>query len=375
MIATLANPAPRLALLRDYREEDWPSMQLCADMLAEQLQEQEDRLTLIDVCPPLRRRVQRLPGIGGRRVAVNADRFLNRFWDYPRHVRPLAHAAELFHIADHSYAQLVHAVPAGRAGVYCHDLDAFRCVLEPGRERRPRWFRAMARHTLAGLQRAAVVFHSTRTGRAAIERHGLVDPARLVHAPYGFAPEFRPAPRTEDGAEPYVLHVGSCIPRKRIDVLLDVFARLRERLPRLRLVKVGGAWTGEHRAVLARRALADGVIHVAGIERRELAPLYRHASLVMMPSDAEGFGLPVLEALACGAIVLASDLPVLREVGGDAACYVPVGDVEAWTAAALTLLREPHTAPPAAQRVQRAERFSWRQHARTIADAYLGLLR
>jgi glycosyltransferase involved in cell wall biosynthesis len=367
---------PRLALLRDFCEEDWPSMQLCADMLADKLRGGEaDRLALIDVCPPLRRRMQRLPGIGRRRTAFNADRLLNRLWDYPRHVRRIAAGADLFHVADHSYAHLLHVVPAGRGGVFCHDLDAFRCLLEPTREPRPRWFRAMARHILAGLQRAAIVFHSTHAVRAAIVQHGLVAPERLVHAPYGFAPEFRPDTfAADEPAAPYVLHVGSCIARKRIDVLLEIVAQLRERVPDLRLVKVGGEWTPAHRALLARPALAGAVVHVTGLERRELAALYRHATLVMMPSDAEGFGLPVLEALACGAPVLASDMPVFREVGGNVAHYVPIGDVEAWTAAALGLLRDPNTTRARQERVLWAERFSWRQHACTIADAYLGLL-
>jgi glycosyltransferase involved in cell wall biosynthesis len=375
--SALAAARPRLALLRDFREEDWPSMHLCAEMLAAELRAAEaSLLELIDICPPLRRRVQRLPGIGRRRSAFNADRLLNRFWDYPRHVRRIAPAAELFHVADHSYAQLVHAVPAERVGVFCHDLDAFRCLLEPAREPRPRWFRALARRILAGLQNAAVVFHSTHAVRMAIERHGLVDPARLVHAPYGFAPEFRPDEFGDRShAAPYVLHVGSCIPRKRIDVLLEVFARLRERLPELRLVKVGGEWTAEQRTLLARPGLADGVVHVTGIDRHGLAALYRQARLVMMPSDAEGFGLPVLEALACGAPVLASGLPVLREVGGTVALYAPVGDIEAWTDTALRLLGDPHPDGAAARRVAWADRFSWRQHARTIADAYRRLLR
>jgi len=375
--AALQTTRPRLALLRDLREEGWPSMDLCADMLAEQLGAAEaDRLALLDVCPPMRRRVQRLPGILRRRLAFNADRLLNRMWDYPRHVRKIVNDAELFHVADHSYAQLVHVLPAERAGVFCHDLDAFRCLLEPAREPRPRWFRAMARHILTGLQRAAVVFHSTRAVRDAILRHGIVDSARLVCAPYGFAPEFRPEPVAgKSAAAPYVLHVGSCIPRKRIDVLLGVFARLRQLLPALRLVKVGGEWTAEQRTLLAQPGMADGIDHVTGIDRHKLAALYRQARLVMMPSEAEGFGLPVLEALACGAIVLASDLPVFREVGGDVACYAPTGNVEAWTARALEILSDPDKAPLPSQRLKWAERFTWRQHARTITDAYMELLR
>ena len=60
----------------------------------------------------------------------------------------------------------------------------------------------------------------------------------------------------------------------------------------------------------------------------------------MLPSDAEGFGLPIIEALACGAPVIASDLPVLREVGGDAVRYCAVGDVDAWSSAIVDVIRE-----------------------------------
>jgi glycosyltransferase involved in cell wall biosynthesis len=369
--------------MRDYYEEDWPSMNLCAEMLAHHLRnEHADRLVVSEFCPPFRARLQRLPWLGKRRGAFNTDRLLNRMWDYPRHMRRRQGDADIFHVVDHSYAQLVHVLPTGRVGVYCHDLDAFRCLLEPCRERRPRWFRAVARRILGGLKRAAVVFHSTAAVRAAIERHGLVDPARLVHASYGFAPEFRRDPVGDEECRlvgphrcdgPYLLHVGSCIPRKRVDLLLRAFMVLRTRFPDLRLVKVGGQWTTDQRALLTE--LTGTVTHVTGIDRPALAALYRHASLVMMPSEAEGFGLPVLEALACGAPVLCSDLPVFREVGGDVAHYAPVGDMDAWTSAATCQLGGSAPAESAEKRVEWAQRFSWRRHAQIIADAYLGLMR
>jgi glycosyltransferase involved in cell wall biosynthesis len=376
---------PRLAVLRDFREEDWPSMDLCADMLVDRLRgDHAHRLAVLDVCPPFYRRAQRVPWLGRWRAAFNGDRLLNRLWDYPRRARRWAQHAQVFHVADHSYAQLVHAMPAERTGVYCHDLDTFRCVLEPASERRPRWFRAMARHILAGLQRAAVVFHSTDAVRATILQHGLIDPSRLVHAPLGWSPEFKPVEVPDPAAItiwrqagdlPYLLHVGSCIPRKRIDVLLETFGRVHQRLPSLRLIKVGGEWTAEQRALLAQEVLTDAVVHVRGVTRTTLASLYRWASLVMMPSEAEGFGLPVLEALACGAPVLASDLPVFREVGGDAVHYAAVGDVDAWSESTLTLLRKPSDPDSVLRRVMRAERFSWRRHARIIADVYVELAR
>src|SRR5262249_46578298 len=159
--------------------------------------------------------------------ALNADRLLNRFWVYPRHLRQLRGKFQFFHICDHSYAHLIHELPAERTGVYCHDLDAFRSILEPAREVRPKWYRFLMRRVLHGLQKAALVFYSTSAVQRQILAFGLLDPARLVQAPYGVAPEYNTNPGLGDlaplpglDAEPFVLHVGSCIPRKRVDVLL-----------------------------------------------------------------------------------------------------------------------------------------------------------
>jgi glycosyltransferase involved in cell wall biosynthesis len=365
--------AALLALLCDYAEEGWPSMDLVAEMLLRGLAaDPAPGLQPVRVCPPFRRRASRLLGL--RHAAFNLDRVLNRFWYYPRHVKRLRAEFDLFHVCDHSYAQLLHGLPAERSGVYCHDLDAFRCLLEPRLEPRPRWFRALARRCLTGLQKAAVVFHSTLAVRRQIEAHSLVDPARLVHAPYGIADEFRPdagAAAPVDG--PFLLHVGSCIPRKRIDVLLDVFAALRPRFPGLSLVKVGADWSPDQRSQIGRLGLGGEIVPFEGLTRDEIASLYRSASVVLLPSEAEGFGLPVVEALACGAVVVASDLPALREVGGPAAVYCAVGDVAAWAEVVGRLLTDPAAAPPRPTRLAWARRFSWAAHARTVAEAYRGL--
>jgi glycosyltransferase involved in cell wall biosynthesis len=220
------------------------------------------------------------------------------------------------------------------------------------------------------MRRAAVVFHNSLDTRDRLLRHNLVDPARLVHAPLGVADEFRPGgtaavPWLPPGR--WLLHVGSCIPRKRADVLLDVVAAVRAAAPDVRLVKVGGEWTAAHRERIDRHRLADAIVHARGVSRAELAEAYRRAAAVLVPSEAEGFGLPVAEALACGAAVVASDIPPLREAGGPAAVYRPVGDVPAWADAVLRLLAD--RGPPVA-RAAWAARFSWRAHAETIAAAY-----
>lgn len=369
----------QLCILPDFTEESWPSMDLCADMLMASLPSADPQFLVRRFSPRFRRRFGRLPGMGRR--GANADRFLNRLWDYPRQARHIASQFDLFHLVDHSYSQLIHELPSGRAGVYCHDLDTFRCLLDPKREPRPRWFRAMAQRILKGLQKAAVVFHSTAAVRSQFEAHGLLDVNRLVHAPNGAAPEFSPDEsadadpgllQRDEG--PYLLHVGSCIARKRIDVLLDVFARVRAARPRLRLIQAGGEWTRTQQEQIRRLGIGSAVEQIRCTDRTTLAKLYRRAELVLVTSEAEGFGLPVIEALACGSAVIASDIPSLREVGGDAVVYCPVGNIDAWLTAILEYLDHSERLPTRAQRIERAGRYSWSQQARTIATAYRNLL-
>jgi glycosyltransferase involved in cell wall biosynthesis len=296
---------------------------------------------------PIARVARRLPALAQRPVAFNVDRIVARFVTYPARALAGRQGSTLYHVADHTYAQLVHVLPSSRTGVYCHDLDAFRSLVADAgraREARPAWFRALARIILRGMQSAAVVFHSTRAVGDEMRRLGIVDAARLVHAPYGVSPEFDATARASDGealapigARRFVLHVGNALPRKRLDVLFDTFARLGAADPELRLVQQGAALSAEQQ---------------------------RHVR------DAEGFGFPVIEALASGAVVVASDIPVLREVGGDAAIYCPPGDAAAWASTVGALLDGRHAVPSRKARLAQAARFTWQAHARTILGAY-----
>jgi glycosyltransferase involved in cell wall biosynthesis len=303
---------------------------------------------------------------------VNGDRLLNRCWDYPNALKPITRQFDLFHICDHSYAHLVHILPSDRTGVYCHDLDAFRSLLEPTQEPRPPAYRAMAQHILTGLQQAALVFYSTDEIRRQLEHYRLVDPARLVHAPLGVAPEFTPDAIETLSDPPFILHVGSCIPRKRIDVLLAVFTQLRQRHPHLQLVKVGGTWSREQAQQVAQ--LGDAVQHYPQLSRSQIARLYRRAAVVLLTSEAEGFGLPLIEALSCGAIVVVSDLPVLREVSVGTAIYCSIGNINAWVETVDAVLRDRRLAPERSLRLASTRRYSWKTHAAKISQAYLRLI-
>lgn len=374
----------RGAVLCDFLEERWPSMNLVADMLLEHAGEAAGGSTLHRIRPSFTSRACRLPLVGNQKVTWNIDRFLNRMYDYPRHLRSLPGRFDFFHVCDHSYAHLIHGLPPDRTGVHCHDLDAFRCLVEPKAEPRPRWFRLMAERILTGMQRARWVFYSTDTLKREIELHGLVAKERLLKAPYGVSPVFCPA-QLDDRPNvscnlairgPFLLHVGSCIPRKRVDVLLEIMARLAPLHPDLKLVKVGGEWTPEQQAMIGRGKIAPRIVHLREFQSTEaLADLYRRASLVLIPSSSEGFGLPLIEALATGARVVATDLPIFRETAADAALYCPLGEYDLWAATVHACLLDSSHGPPAPLRLSVARQYSWKRYAAQIIGAYEGLVR
>jgi glycosyltransferase involved in cell wall biosynthesis len=168
-------------------------------------------------------------------------------------------------------------------------------------------------------------------------------------------------------ARPYVLTVGTLEPRKNLLTLLSAFDMLGR--PDLDLVVVGGRGWRDRRLVreLGARQPLGHVRWLGYVGERELVALYAGAELFIYPSRLEGFGLPVLEAMACGTPVVASDVPALREVAGDAARLVPPGDAEKLAAAVSSLLSDPSAAQLAREQGKlRARKFSWTRTAERL---------
>jgi glycosyltransferase involved in cell wall biosynthesis len=191
----------------------------------------------------------------------------------------------------------------------------------------------------------------TRAVADELARHVWGLPAERVHVlGAGVTPALRQEPSADAVArvvarfalpERYVLTVATLEPRKGLDVALQALARVAR--PTVPLLVVGApGWGGVNVMASARAAgLTDHRVRMLGrVEDADLAVILRRATALLMPSRAEGFGLPVAEAMACGTAVICSDVPALVEVAGDAALVTPVGDVGRLAEAIEAVLRD-----------------------------------
>jgi glycosyltransferase involved in cell wall biosynthesis len=374
--------ALRVGIAADLLEERWPSMDLVAEMVGRYVPVCDAAIAVETLRPPFVRRLGRIvrPGTRGE---WTRDRVLNRFWDYPRWLRARARHYDVLHVIDHSYAHLARATGRTPAVVTVHDLDAFRTLLgQPGGGGLPA---ALVRRLAAGLRLARVVVCVSQAVRDELISSGLVPSERIRVVTNGVHPSCSHVPHADAdaviatrlgpvGRRLELLHVGSVISRKRIDVLLGVLAGVAAVHPDVVLLRVGGALTAAQRADAVRLGVGDRIVELPPLDRSALAAVYRRAALVLLPSEREGFGLPLVEALACGTPVLASELPVLREVGAEAVTFAPVGDVPTWIARTLALLAERrHPARWDERRLRgrlRADTYGWEASGAAYAALY-----
>ena len=239
----------------------------------------------------------------------------------------------------------------------------------------PEWFGRRWANTLrwmipAGAKRAAAVVTGAEVTAEAIAVRCRIARARIRVIPYGVdAGLFAPVPaagvasvKHRLGLErPYVLQLGALERRRGVDLALAATEMLRERRPELELVLAG-----ERRADVSALAAAPAWLRRLGrVEEAALPALYAGAEAVLAPSRGEGFDLPVLEALACGAVVVASDIPVHVEHFAAAVQMFPSGDARALADAVAAVLGD--SAAAAVLRARgpaHAARFSWQESAR-----------
>jgi glycosyltransferase involved in cell wall biosynthesis len=231
----------------------------------------------------------------------------------------------------------------------------------------PEWFRAREGFRRRWLTRRAasnarIVFTDSEFSRNEIENHLSVEPSRIEVIPPGVASPAR-KPGAPLAREPLVLFVGSLFNRRRLPDLIAAFARATADLPHARLAIVGDnrTWPKQN---LAAAAAAHGVAKRIAFKRYitdvELESLYARASVFAFLSEYEGFGLTPLEALSYGVPPIVGDTPVAREVYGNAAEFVPIGDVAGTASAIRRFLIDPPAAAPLLLRAPAIlRRYSW----------------
>jgi glycosyltransferase involved in cell wall biosynthesis len=236
----------------------------------------------------------------------------------------------------------------------------------PGR-RRPVHDRIVARLArLYASRAAAIVTDSHHSRRAILDRLG-ADPRKIRVVPVAVGAEFRPVPDPATPARygiraPYVLYVGNFMPHKNVERLVEAYAALPDALRRSHALVLAGGDT-------ARRAGLEGLVARLGLDRRvvftgaiaaaDLPRIYSGASVFVLPSLEEGFGLPAVEAMACGVPVIVSDRGALPEVVGSSALVVSAGSVAEIADAVQRVLTTPELAARlSADGVQHVCRFT-----------------
>jgi glycosyltransferase involved in cell wall biosynthesis len=179
--------------------------------------------------------------------------------------------------------------------------------------------------------------------------------------------------------ERYVLYVGANKPHKNLPRLVESWAMLVRdgRIPGVHLV-IAGPWDlryPEAKAIAAQEGLAGKVIFVGEVPEKDLPALYSGAMLSVLPSQYEGFGLPVLEAMACGTPVLCSTVSSLPEVAGDAAAFCDPGDTSDMAEKLALLLSDRERLGELAEKgIRRAATFTWERTARETLAVYREVL-
>jgi glycosyltransferase involved in cell wall biosynthesis len=277
---------------------------------------------------------------------------------------------------------LVHAPsaavpPTGRVPLVVTVHDAAPVTMPDAFTRRGVWFHR--RGFAAAAKRARIVIAVSQFCADEVAANTPIARERIRVVPNGVrrdAAEPGEIARVRDAYgiadRPYVFWLGAFQPRKNVRVLLDAFARLDpDEIPH-RLVLAGpSGWKVDDQDAEVAHELGDRVRLLGRVPDSDVFPLYAGADLFAFPSLHEGFGIPVLEAMAQGTAVVCADIPALREVAGDAARLVAPDDVEGWVAALRSVLGD-HAARAGweARGRERVQHYSWERCADATVAVY-----
>lgn len=319
-----------------------------------------------------------VPRVRRRRIWWCPGRLAQYSWkrlDWPPYDW-LAGAADLYHFPNY----VIPPLSRGRAVATIHDMS-FRRFPEFTEPRNIEYLDTCIPRT---LERAAAIITDSRFSAREITELLGVEPQSVFPIHLGVDENMRNPGQTSisdfkrrAGIEkPYILAVGTLEPRKNWRFLIDVFEKMTDFNG---LLIIAGMTGWKYEPILARIESSPRKRDITRLEYpadQDMPALYSGAELLIFPSVYEGFGLPPLEAMACGTPALASALEVSQEVLGDAAAMLGGFNAEEWAASALRLLRDRDAlASLSAKGVAQAAKYTWRETARLTWDVYRRVMR
>ena len=310
------------------------------------------------------------------------ERWLYRLWyraRMPLPVQAVLGGLDLFHSPDFVLPPVLGNIPTlltvhdlsfvHFADVYVPSLVSYLNKVVP-------WSVRRATHILAD---------SEATKRDLVEIYD-VSAEKITTLYAGVSPHFLPVTKEKQfrsvrqkynlGSNPYIFSVGTVQPRKNYRMLIQAFAPLAKQFPHNLAIAGGKGWLfDEILAEIEAQGLTGRVRFLGFVDDVDLPTLYSDATLFMIPSIYEGFGIPILEAMACGVPVVASNASCLPEVVGDAGMLLDPNDTQAWTETMRSLLTD------ATQRARlvgkgalQGRKFSWQKSAEQLIALYHQLL-
>lgn len=355
------------------------SMDVCTDNLVAQLKQLQPTWEIIEIAPDSWNNNSQenlwKSGTGFRKYS-------ERLWNHPRQVCQIE--ADVYHIVDHSNAHVAYWLKNMKKPIVvtCHDLVQFVYPeILKDRARFPALSMASWKYSVRGMKYAnRVIAVSTNTATDVAQMLD-IPPERISVIANGVEPYLRPLPSTEVVAirERYerspaafcLLNVGSTHQRKNIPTILKALAMLRDRGVAVKLWKVGEEFTLEQQSLIESHHLESMITFIDKSDKAALLEIYNAADVLLAPSLYEGFGLTILEAMACGTPVITANVSSLPEVAGDAAILVKPLDVEAIVDAICSLQQDPVLRQSYIKKgLARAKLFSWAKSAEQVAQIY-----
>lgn len=299
--------------------------------------------------------------------------YYTRYLYYPLKAR--GHQGDINHIIDHSYGHLVYGLDPKRTVVTCHDLNPLK--------HEESWLNLrLFKYSVGGLKQAArIISDSEATKKDLIKFLGIA-PDKIKVIPLGVEEKFRveydqkgldrikKEYRLPEGK--IILHVGGSAYNKNIEGILNAIVKIKDQRSNVFFIKIGSNFTEPQKSLIKDLKLEDCVKFLGEVSEGDLVALYNIADVAVFPSFYEGFGLPVLEAMACGTPVVTSKVSSLPEVAGEAAILVDPHSVEsiAKGISKVLLFGELNYQRMVQKGLEQAKKFTWQKTTEETLKVY-----